>query len=156
MVHRIHCGEQGWKQAPWGPPPGSSSAGMLEDGCSSYQRLAEAVSPGARVLDLACGDGALIAILREAGHDVTGLDRSSDELAAARRRLGPGLPLHLGEARALPFEDGSFDAVTCHMAFMLMERPAEVVAEVGRVLVPGGLFAGVLGAAGRLAAELAP
>lgn len=122
--------------------------GMLEDGCTSYQRLADAVSPGVRVLDLACGDGALIAILREAGHDVTGLDRSSDELAAARRRLGPELPLHHGEAQALPFEDGSFDAVTCHMAFMLMERPAEVVAEVGRVLVPGGLFAGVVSAAG--------
>ena len=85
--------------------------GTLPDGRSSYQALADTVPEGARrVLDLACGDGALLE--RLAPPERVGLDRSPEELAAARARLGPELPLHQGMAQQLPFEDASFDAVT--------------------------------------------
>lgn len=123
--------------------------GTVPDGRSSYQWLADQVPPeAARVLDLACGDGALLARLARPGREIMGLDRSEHELAAARARLGPEVALHHGVAQALPFPDGSFDAVTCHMAFMLMAQAEAVVAEIRRVLAPGGVFAGVIGVGG--------
>lgn len=120
--------------------------GVTPDGRSSYQALADCVPPEARrVLDLACGDGPMLARLAAPGRSVVGLDRSAPELAAARARLGPDAELHEGLAQALPFEDASFDAATCHMAFMFFEQPETVVRELRRVLAPGARFAAVVG-----------
>jgi ubiquinone/menaquinone biosynthesis C-methylase UbiE len=52
--------------------------------------------------------------------ETTGVDMSPGELRAARARLGEAVPLVEARAQALPFADGSFDLVTCHLAFMLM------------------------------------
>jgi SAM-dependent methyltransferase len=97
----------------------------------SYARLAALIPPHARVLDLACGNAAL--------GDRIGLDLSLDEL-----RLGSGARVQ-GNARHLPFADASFDAATCHLAFMLFDDAPRVVAEISRVLRPGGRFAALLG-----------
>lgn len=102
----------------------------------SYERLAARVPAGARVLELACGDGYLLERL-PAG--AVGLDVSREELALARR------PVVQGRAQALPFADAAFDAVVCHLAFMLMDDAARVAAEIDRVLVPGGAFHAALG-----------
>jgi SAM-dependent methyltransferase len=102
---------------------------------NSYARLAALVRADARVLDLACGDGVLLAQL---GPHAIGLDLSREELGAVPRVVQ-------GRAQALPFADGSFDAVTCHLAFMLFDDVERVVAELHRVLVPGGMFAALLG-----------
>ena len=102
----------------------------------SYDRLAALVAPDARVLDLACGDGALLARL---GPRAIGIDVALDELLLARS--------HVAQARAqeLPVASTSLDIVTCHLAFMLFDEPERVVGELARVLVPGGEFVAVLG-----------
>jgi SAM-dependent methyltransferase len=94
----------------------------------SYARLAARAS--GRVLDLGCGDACL---------GTVGIDVSRDEL---QRGHGPRVQ---GRAQVLPFRDGAFDHVVSHLAFMLMDDIARVVAELHRVLVPGGTFHAVLG-----------
>jgi SAM-dependent methyltransferase len=109
---------------------------------TSYEVLVEAVeaiAPTGRVLDLACGDGYLLAMLERRGlRDLVGIDRSTHELAAARERLAPGVELVCDDARALSLRDRSVEVVTCHMALMLMDPIAPVLSEIARVLVPGG------------------
>ncbi len=115
---------------------------------SSYECLASAVPPGATsVVDLACGDGYLLSLLRARapGLALAGVDLSAGELEAARRRLGPAAILHQARAQALPLPDGCADAVLCHMALMLMDDAPRVLAEVRRILQPRGVFAAVVG-----------
>jgi 2-polyprenyl-6-hydroxyphenyl methylase/3-demethylubiquinone-9 3-methyltransferase len=102
-----------------------------------------AAFPGraARVLDVGCGAGFLSNALAKLGHDVTGVDASEASLAVAERHDATGSARYaVGDANALAFPDGVFDAV-CSMDFLEhVERPAAVVAEAARVLAPGGLF----------------
>jgi 2-polyprenyl-6-hydroxyphenyl methylase / 3-demethylubiquinone-9 3-methyltransferase len=96
---------------------------------------------GARVLDVGCGAGFLSNYLATQGFDVTGLDASQASLDVAARHDGTGKASYLlGDALRLPFQDASFDVV-CAMDFLEhVEDPAAVVAEVARVLRPGGSF----------------
>jgi SAM-dependent methyltransferase len=115
---------------------------------SSYECLAGAVPSAATgVLDLACGDGYLLSLLaaRRPTLQLVGVDLSAGELEAARRRLGPSVPLHQARAQQLPLADAAVDAVLCHMALMLMDDAPQVLAEVRRVLQPGGVFSAVVG-----------
>jgi SAM-dependent methyltransferase len=114
------------------------------DGRSSYAWLADQAPSGA-VLDLACGDGPLLALLIERGAHPEGLDRSAAELSHAARRV-PGARLHEADAHSLPFPDGSFDAVLSHMALMLIPDGDQVAREIVRVSKRGAVFAGVVGA----------
>lgn len=117
-------------------------------GCSSYDLLvaeASGLSRDAHLLDLACGDGPLLALLATRGFEhLAGVDRSPEEIAAAERRLGPHVQLHCQDAARLPLPDGSMDGVLCHLALMLMDPVEPVLVEVARVLVPGGLFLAVI------------
>jgi SAM-dependent methyltransferase len=117
---------------------------------SSYEMLADQVGEGSgRILDLACGDGHLLEVLRRRGVPaarLVGLDMSADELELARARPAlEGALLVRERAQALPFADASFDCVVSHMALMLMSDVDAVVSELARVLAPGGLLAAVLG-----------
>jgi SAM-dependent methyltransferase len=106
---------------------------------SSYDALAARVPADASsLLDLACGDGYLLERIAALlpGARLTGIDMSAAELAAAGSRLQGRAALHEGRAQELPFADASFDAVTCHMAMMLMDDAPAVLAEVRRVLRP--------------------
>ncbi|MGN6109267.1 MAG: class I SAM-dependent methyltransferase [Kofleriaceae bacterium] len=122
--------------------PGITSSALARAG--SYHRLAELVPPGARVLDLACGDGYLLELLAARGARPIGVDLSAAELAAARARSAAH-PLVLARAQALPLATGAVDACVSHFAFMLMDDPEQVVRELARVIAPGGWFAAVLG-----------
>ena len=102
----------------------------------SYARLIAAVPRGARVLDLGCGDAYLVSRL---GPRAVGVD-----LAPSCGDVG-GVALVAGRAQALPFATGAFEACVCHLAFMLFDDVEHVVAELRRVIVPGGLFAAILG-----------
>ncbi|MFT3765661.1 MAG: class I SAM-dependent methyltransferase [Minicystis sp.] len=134
-----------WLSAWHDARPGATSRAFLRGKPSSYEWLASAVRPGERALDLACGDGALLALLAGRGvSGAVGLDMSEGELRAARARLGTEARLLQGRAQALPFPDGSFDVVTCHLALMLMDPVEEAIAEARRVLAPGGRFAAVV------------
>lgn len=98
--------------------------------------------PGARLLDLACGTGAMGRRLRARLPDVflVGSDLSRSQLRAARTQSGPTLPLVNGDAAALPFRTGAFDVV--HWSWLLEhvppERVLDILREVRRVLAPEG------------------
>lgn len=135
---------QGWHDR----HPGATSA-MLDSltdkaGRNSYEVLAEAIQDGDDpVLDLACGDGYLLELLQP-NRVCVGMDWNIAELDAACRRIGHGAPLARANAAGLPVVAAAFGAVTCHYALMLLQPLEGVLAEVARVLRPGGLLASVL------------
>jgi SAM-dependent methyltransferase len=98
------------------------------------------VGVGTRVLDLGCGPGVVCGLAAERGAMPTGADVSPGMVAEARRRH-PGLAFVEGDAIALPFEEGAFDA--CVGGFVLNHLPAPdaAVAELARVVAPGGALA---------------
>lgn len=94
---------------------------------------------GRRILDAGCGSGPLSAALRDRGAVVTGIDSSAGMLALARRRLGDDAALHLADLRdRLPFADGAFDDVVASLVLHYLEDWGPVLAELRRVLRPGG------------------
>lgn len=105
--------------------------------------LAEAAGIDAdeKVLDLACGTGiaALAALDRGAG-SVTGLDINPGMLAVARAKTDRVTWVE-GRAEALPFDDGSFDAVLCQFALMFLADRTRALREMARVTRPGGRIA---------------
>lgn len=98
-----------------------------------------------RVLDVACGTGAFTrAFAEEVGPDglACGLDASATMLERAAAADRPAnLAYVRGDAMALPFRDGSFDAVCCFAALYLIEEPWRAVDELVRVLAPNGRIA---------------
>lgn len=117
------------------------------DGDTPYGWLAEEVPAGARVLDLACGNGALRPRLDPRRY--LGVDNVAAELAAARRR---GVPeVVRADATRLPLPDGSVDTVVCSMALMLLPLEA-TLREIRRVLSPGGRLVATLPASRPLTA----
>jgi demethylmenaquinone methyltransferase/2-methoxy-6-polyprenyl-1,4-benzoquinol methylase len=100
--------------------------------------------PGDRVLDVATGTGAVARelILRK-GCAVVGVDQSPEMLAEARRRLNGKAELLEASAERLPFEDGEFDALTFTYLLRYVEDPPAVLAELARVVKPGGTIAGL-------------
>ncbi len=103
-------------------------------GADPYRWLIQAVPARGRVLDLACGSAPLWPYL--AGRDYLGIDRAPGELAAAAAR-GAG-PLVRASATVLPVRSGSVAVVTCSMALMLLTPLPAALAEIARVLAPGG------------------
>ncbi|GAA3165942.1 MULTISPECIES: class I SAM-dependent methyltransferase [Nonomuraea] len=94
---------------------------------------------GRRVLDAGCGSGPLFAELRSRGAIVTGIDASAGMLEMARRRLGPDADLHeVDLAGPLPFPDDTFDDVTASLVLHYLEDWGPTLAELRRVLKPGG------------------
>ncbi len=95
---------------------------------------------GMQVLDIGCGTGSHLELYRRAGCRVAGIDRSPAMLAEARRKLGAGALLTLGDGTRLPFGAATIDLIVVMMA--LHEMPPEVrqqvLAECRRVLKPSG------------------
>lgn len=103
--------------------------------------------PGQLVLDVGCGSGgALPAVLERIspGGQAVGVDLSETMIAEARRRWGsPGRPLRfeIADARALPFDTGSFDACRTDRMMSHVPQPEAALAEMLRVTRPGGRVA---------------
>ena len=91
-----------------------------------------------RVLDLGCGRGGLVEQLGHPLAQIVGLD--PDWPSLAEHRLAPRLPRTAGLSAALPFRDNSFDLIFASWLLEHLETPAVDVAEIGRVLRPGGAF----------------
>jgi SAM-dependent methyltransferase len=94
---------------------------------------------GRRILDAGCGSGPLSAALRDRGAIVTGIDSSAKMLELTRRRLGADAPLYVADlGRPLPFTDGAFDDVIASLVLHYLEDWTSPLAELRRVLTPGG------------------
>lgn len=114
------------------------SAGLLE-----VARL----QPGERVLDVACGTGVVTRLAAEQvgpTGSVTGLDLAPDMIdvaKAAEEPAGAHIEWHVADASSLPLPDASYDVVLCQLGLMFMEDRTAALAEMRRVLVPGGRIA---------------
>jgi len=100
-------------------------------------------APDARVLDVATGTGLVArALKRRYGCRVVGLDQSEDMLSRARPLVGSVYEdVVRGEAERLPFEDGSFDALTFTYLLRYVDDPAATMRELARIVRPGGRVA---------------
>ena len=107
------------------------------DGRWRKETAGAVVSPGDRVLDTCCGTGDLAVADLRAGGKVTGLDFSERMLERARRKSGE-IEWLQGDALALPFDDDSFDAATVGFGVRNLEDLERGLAELARVLRPGG------------------
>ena len=111
-------------------------------GVAEALAIATLLPAHSRILDVGCGNGVPITeALVNAGHRVVGLDSSARMLARFRANL-PGTPIVRGDARCLPFADGSLDAaISWGMIFHLPPTgQAAVFASVSRALKPGAPF----------------
>jgi SAM-dependent methyltransferase len=94
---------------------------------------------GKRVLDLACGAGFGLEMLRRAGARVSGADRDPVAVAEARR-ASAGAEVLLSDAAGLPFPGGTFDVVTSFETLEHVPDAAAMVREIARVLRPDGVL----------------
>ncbi|WP_198394510.1 demethylmenaquinone methyltransferase [Brevibacterium yomogidense] len=101
--------------------------------------VADAVDaqPGEKVLDLAAGTGTSSVPFAQAGANVIAGDISEGMLAVGRKR-NPGIRYMYADALDLPFEDDEFDVVTISFGFRNMQDSPRALAEMLRVLKPGG------------------
>ncbi len=111
-------------------------------------RLALGIRTGDRVLDLACGTGLNFAHLRQlVGQtgSILGVDLTPAMLDVARHRISragwKNVTVREADAAHLPFPDASFDKVICTYALSIIPDDAEAVAEMKRMLIPGGRLA---------------
>ena len=100
--------------------------------------------PGLRWIDVGCGNGAFTAMLIErcTPAEIQGIDPSEAQLAFARARPGSRIAaFHQGDATTLPFPESRFDAAVMALVIFFVPDPAKGVAEMVRVVGPGGTVA---------------
>jgi len=125
--------------------------GAYERSMGVWSRLAGQVfldwlapQPGLRWVDVGCGSGAFSELIVEdcAPGDVQGVDPSDAQLAFARARPAARIAtFQQGDAMALPFEAERFDAAVMALVIFFVPEPAKGVAEMVRVVRPGGIVA---------------
>jgi SAM-dependent methyltransferase len=109
-----------------------------------FQRFSRAalarhpIAPGARVLDVATGPGTLALLAADAGARVTALDFAPAMVAELRARARLPIEVTVGDGQALPYPDASFDAAFSMFGLMFFPDRARGLAELARVLRPGG------------------
>jgi demethylmenaquinone methyltransferase / 2-methoxy-6-polyprenyl-1,4-benzoquinol methylase len=98
--------------------------------------------PGDEVLDVATGTGAVAReLVRQKDCTVVGVDQSPEMLAVAREHLPDSVRLVEASAEQLPFDDAAFDALTVTYLLRYVEDPGATLAELARVVRPGGSIA---------------
>ncbi|HVB57407.1 MAG TPA: methyltransferase domain-containing protein [Candidatus Acidoferrales bacterium] len=107
-----------------------------------------APKPGERILDLGCGTGHLTAEIASRGADVSGIDRSPEMIAAAKKQY-PHLKFEVADARELAF-GRQFDAVFSNAALHWILEPARVIRGAARALKPNGRFVAEFGGKGNI------
>ena len=95
-----------------------------------------------RLLDLGCGDGRHLAEAVRRGCAAVGVDCDASAIVEARRRSGADTVI--ADAAALPFRDGAFEAVICTETLEHLPDDAAALAEIARVLAPGGVLLGAV------------
>ncbi len=102
------------------------------------------VKPGQRVLDVGCGTGVVAVTAARVKAMVSGLDLTPELLEVAKHNstlAGVEVEWREGDAEALPFDPGTFDVVLSQFGHMFAPRPEVAIAEMLRVLKPGGVIA---------------
>jgi ubiquinone/menaquinone biosynthesis C-methylase UbiE len=106
------------------------------------QELVQMIPPGGRVLEVAPGPGYLsIALARLGLFRVNGLDISQSFVEIARKnaaQAGVTVDFQQGNASEMPFDGAAFDFIVCQAAFKNFSQPVQAIAEMHRVLEPGG------------------
>jgi ubiquinone/menaquinone biosynthesis C-methylase UbiE len=113
--------------------PGNPIVALEE---TAVQDLLDAL-PAGRALDAACGTGRHARRLVELGHEVSGIDLTSEMLDRARANV-PQASFALADLRELPFADASFTVAVCGLALAHLPSLDGAVGELARVLAPGG------------------
>jgi ubiquinone/menaquinone biosynthesis C-methylase UbiE len=107
------------------------------------KKLVETIPANGKVLEIAPGPGYFcIELARLGNYQITGLDISKSFVEIARKNAaeaGLKIDFREGNASAMPFEDNTFDFTFCQAAFKNFSEPVKAVAEMYRVLRPGGL-----------------
>ena len=93
---------------------------------------------GLKVLDVGCGTGYLMQLLRERGYEVVGVDGSAEMLEKARI-TNPDAELRQADVEKLPFENASFDFAICIEVLRYLPANDSCWREMARVLKPGGV-----------------
>ncbi|BDG06722.1 class I SAM-dependent methyltransferase [Anaeromyxobacter oryzae] len=124
---------RGVEQIPW-----LYDLGLAWSEALGFRRWRTWLAAGARglTLDLGTGTGRNLRHLPPGARAIA-VDPHRANLARARTR-GPGVPLVLARAEALPFRDGAFDSALCGLVLCSVEDPALALGELRRVLRPGG------------------
>ena len=125
-----------------------NNGAAYEDAMGQWSRLVGEIfltwlapERGLRWIDVGCGNGAFTALLMQhcAPAEAYGIDLSEAQIAFARSRPdAAGAIFQLGDAMALPFGDGRFDAASMALAISFLPDPARGIAEMARVVRPGG------------------
>jgi SAM-dependent methyltransferase len=124
----------------WGGGRYEMTAAELEPAAVHVVALA-GLDAGERVLDVACGTGNAALLAARAGAETTGLDAAERLIEVARERAqaeGLSAQFDVGDAQALPYEDGTFDVVLSVFGVIFAPDAQRAFAEMVRVLRPGG------------------
>ena len=124
----------GYRQ--WAPTYDDPDNAAFELETPAVRAAVDGLAPGV-ALDAACGTGRHAEHLAACGHSVIGVDSSPEMLEQARRRV-PSADLRLGELVELPVDDHTIDLAVCALAISHLPDPAPVIAELARVVRPGG------------------
>ncbi|GFH69048.1 class I SAM-dependent methyltransferase [Streptomyces diastaticus] len=116
--------------------------GGLERGQKAAEDLAPHLLPGT-VLDIGMGTGLVDVALRELGHPVIGVELAPEMVSRAHKRLGGRVAL--GDAQSLPFASASLPNVVMVHVLHVLDDMDQALAEVSRVLAPGGRLVTVHG-----------
>ncbi len=114
---------------------------------SNGKHLLPHLGPGQRVLDFGCGPGTISVGLAKAVEpgEMHGIDMEESQIGMARAAAKAGghanATFHVGDVTDLPFEDDFFDVAHCHAVLMHVPDTQAALAEVKRVLKPGGIIA---------------
>lgn len=104
-----------------------------------FIQATQTIAPGARVLEIGSGTGALVDALRRSGADAQGVELRPELIDEARRHFG-ALPIQQVSGTALPFPDASFDVAVSFDVFEHIPDSDAHLAEVRRVLRPAGAY----------------
>jgi len=121
-------GYEGGATSRWRDPVQRASLDALE------------VTAGDRLLDVGCGTGAAVRLAAATAREVVGIDLSSEMIHIAERLAEAldNVEFRVADSESIPFGDGEFTAVLCSNSFHHYPAPERAVAEMARVLAPGG------------------
>ena len=135
MTDAFHAFEHaGWQRAAAAYPDTFGQVTL-----QAVEPLLDAVNagPGTRLLDIATGPGYVAAAAARRGANVTGVDFAPAMVEHARQ-LHPGLDIREGDALQLPFAGATFDAAIISFGILHFDEPERALAEMRRILRPGG------------------